>query len=847
MRRLKKIISLPYLPVWITALVLLSPIFLTGKALFWGTPLLQFGPWWNQAWSSIRAGYLPLWNPLLGMGAPLIANYQSALFYPINWIYFMLNSLGGARLMAWGMAPIAALHLAWAGLGMVFLTRRLGLGVLAQAVSGLAFGLSGYLVTRLGFLSINAACAWIPWMLVWLTPDNKVFSSENPIYPRRQDFLKLIFSSTALLLAGHAQIGWYAFILAAAWTAFWAWELSKKDNPGHLLKSSWSVIRGWGFLGFSTLFATAIAAIQLVPTAEYLQQSQRAAMVEYDFAVNYSLWPWHLLTLAAPGFFGSPVSGDYWGYGNFWEDALYIGLLPLLLGVSAVLKSLYMNSTSQTKRRLIWFLIGMVFVSLILAFGKNTPIFPWLYNHIPSFNMFQAPARWLIWTEFSLALLAGLGAEKWRRPMGWGLYWTRLATMGAIAVTIGSAAAWIILGSISPSFIRATAMLGFLGAICGILSLLAPLQDITPRMMQAEMERGLQKKKGSKSFIIQLAPPSIDSYKSQKQIPFLWWSWGVVAFIAMDLLFAWWGINPGETTELYSPSATSSAIRKLSDGGRIYVRDWDEDWLKYSRFLRFSSFYPGEAWQNLRAVELPNTNLLDRLASVNNFDPLVPARYAEWLKMIQVSRPEVQAELIDLMDIGLIISRSRREPYGVSFTPHQGTYLRRVPCKRAVGSSDQAQKLMLEGNVDFDREVIIEDPTEDSEYECSSGQNPEGNSPSVLSQIRADLNSPGHVEYQAGVNASGWLVIADTWYPGWKAWVDGQSTPIFHANYLFRAIFLPAGDHHIVFEYKPVSFTAGALISLVSLTVIALIALSGNKSRLARNGRNTSTIEDNHD
>jgi hypothetical protein len=161
---LRRLFNLPQLPIWLTPFILLAPVYLTGKALFWGTPLLQFGPWWSYAWQTLLSGHLPLWNPLLGMGAPLLANYQSALLYPPDWIYLLLYALAGVRLMTWGMALVAALHLVWAGVGMAAILRRLGLGVLAQAVSGLAFGLSGYLVARLGFLSITSTAAWLPWV-----------------------------------------------------------------------------------------------------------------------------------------------------------------------------------------------------------------------------------------------------------------------------------------------------------------------------------------------------------------------------------------------------------------------------------------------------------------------------------------------------------------------------------------------------------------------------------------------------------------------------------------------------------------------------------------------------------
>lgn len=58
---------------------------LLGEVFFWGLPALQFYPWREYALALLRAGHLPLWNPYSGAGAPLLANYQSALLYPPAW------------------------------------------------------------------------------------------------------------------------------------------------------------------------------------------------------------------------------------------------------------------------------------------------------------------------------------------------------------------------------------------------------------------------------------------------------------------------------------------------------------------------------------------------------------------------------------------------------------------------------------------------------------------------------------------------------------------------------------------------------------------------------------------
>ena len=150
---------IPWPPIIVGPILLFGIDLLRGRVLFWGTPLLQFTPWRTVAKQLLFDGHLPLWNPYVGMGAPLLANYQSALLYPPNWLLLLVD-------VAWGQTLIVMAHLIFAGVGMALLARRMGLGEFAQTIAGLAFSLSGYLLARAGFLSINAAAAWLPWLIL---------------------------------------------------------------------------------------------------------------------------------------------------------------------------------------------------------------------------------------------------------------------------------------------------------------------------------------------------------------------------------------------------------------------------------------------------------------------------------------------------------------------------------------------------------------------------------------------------------------------------------------------------------------------------------------------------------
>ena len=836
--------ELNLLPILLAPFILLAPIYITGRALFWGTPILQFMPWWDYAWRTLLAGHLPLWNPLVGMGAPLLANYQSALLYPPTWIYFVLYLLGGLKLMAWGQALMVAFHLAWAGLGMAYLARKLGLGILAQVVAGLSFGLSSYLIARSWFLSINATLAWLPWVLLSLTPDFEQKGTQ--LLPGRR-FLLLVGCLAMQLLAGHAQICWYTLLLSVAWVTFWSIQAQANFAIRHrLLGLARHLVR----MILAIILAFGIAAIQLLPTAEYLSQSQRATAVDYQLAVTYSFWPWRLLTFLAPALFGSPVSGDYWGYANYWEDAVYIGLLPLLLGISIIISTIFnrksiisitpeeeKHSQSYSKiprntsnRSLVWFLSTICVIAIVLAFGKNTPIFPLLYFHVPTFNMFQAPTRWMIWCVFSLALLSGIGVERWWRPAGWGLYWTRLGTMGAIAIALGAGLAWYRMGDISPSFIKSTAILGFLGLGIGLLSLTSPPRNQENEKNNLNLRQVAHKDELLKNApsavwrkrLFQFKPPSPVEHSGERPYSLSNWQWAVALFIVLDLLVMNFGLVPAGDLDLYDPSPTSGLVKALTDGGRLFVSGDSEYFLKFVRFFRFDTFYPGEDWLNLRATHLSNSNMLEDIATIRNFDPLTPARFADWLEMLDEASPQGYSVMMKLMNVTVAETLSIDSPNGIQFEKETGRWFFWASCSRVVKSRNDARELILKGEIDLENEVILEGPVGTTNNVCLPQEIQTDKSSQRFLEI-LDAHNPNRIDIRAISDSPAWLVISDVWYPGWQARLDGKVVPIYRANYLFRAVHIPSGDHDLIFTYQPLSFWIGLTVTLISLVIFCSI------------------------
>jgi uncharacterized membrane protein YfhO len=95
-------------------------------------------------------------------------------------------------------------------------------------------------------------------------------------------------------------------------------------------------------------------------------------------------------------------------------------------------------------------------------------------------------------------------------------------------------------------------------------------------------------------------------------------------------------------------------------------------------------------------------------------------------------------------------------------------------------------------------------------------------------------NDPDQVELQASLSLPGWVVLADTFYPGWTATIDGVATPIYPVDLLFRGVFVPPGTHRILFRYEPPVLRLGLVLAVVGLAVSGVLLV--RNARIERAG-----------
>jgi hypothetical protein len=772
----------PYAILGALPLVLLAPIVFGGRVLYWGVPMMQFYPWQHVAAETWRAGAPPLWNPLLGNGAPLAANLQTGAFYPLNFLYLILPT-------EFAMGYTAALHVALAGLFMFAFVRAIGLQTFSALIAAIAFQVSGFLIARLGFLSITAA---LPWVVAWLWRAERLAQSGH-----WRDALWLAVAVGLGLLAGHAQTSLYGLLLLAAYVASRSWrDINHQDTRSQRFLG---VLESW-WLRISLLSTAAVlmgiglAAIQLLPAAELARESQRAGGLDYTFAMTHSFWPWRLLTLLTPDLFGNPATGNFWGYDNYWENAAYIGLLPLALAMFSIRDwwryrrmkdeggGMKIHPSSFILRP---FFALVALVSLILAFGWFTPVYPFLFRTIPGFSLFQGPARWLGVFTIASCALAGLGAESMLRERGDLRRSARWIVIGVALIGAGVASRGFLTGR-TATFPDATLRLGLLVAAGGLLF-------------------GLR--------------PSIEDRRWAR------WAGAFAAVVAIDLITAHAALNPSIDPVVYRQPAPSAGVVRREDG-RVFMFAIDDAAVRQhvGIYLPFADFGPSDAaaWLDFRATFISNTPMIDGISSANNFDSLLVGHYLELMDAANNGSFDAARRLLDLMNVRTIASpRELDLPVvhrGAGATIYRNdSALPRVWLAPSARIEDDPLAALLDPGFDPRAEVILD---------AASLPNPDlaptrATPPALHFTLHSLQDTPNAVTIRAASEGEGYLVLADTWYPGWQATIDGQPAPILRANVAFRAVRFPAGDHVVRFTYQPDSVRLGAWTSFASAALIA--------------------------
>src|SRR3989344_1971974 len=340
-------------------------------------PFEQQIPYRELAIDTVKRGLLPTWNPYAFAGTPLLANIQTAVFYPLNLLFFILDFPSAWSWQVFFQPLLASIF-------TYLYLKNLKLDARACFLGAVSFAFSGFMVAWTMWNTLAHTALWMP--LILLAKD-KLIDRFNWNWA-----LILIFAESSMVLAGHIQTALYVFVFTTLYLGFSVWQKYGKSK-----REFWQKI--WLFVTFGICIII-VTSIQWWPTLQFILRSARNFDLPNWQRPDWFL-PWkHLAQLVAPDFFGNPTTGNYWGIWNYGEFVSYISLIPLMFGIAA----LFYRRDKKT------FFFGMVGISaLVLALPTAISQLPFQLNL--GWLATLQPSRILILVDFSLAVLAALGLD----------------------------------------------------------------------------------------------------------------------------------------------------------------------------------------------------------------------------------------------------------------------------------------------------------------------------------------------------------------------------------------------------------------------------------------------------
>ena len=710
-------------------------------------------PNYSYAAQSLRAYRLPLWNQTLFSGIPFAADNQTSLFYPLNLLIFFLVPSLPYQTVEW----LAVFHIWLAGASMYFLMRvvlpsppysplsrrafakRSGEGgwggegpYLPSLFSAIAFMFSDVFITHIGNLNLNAVSAWLPAVFAAL-----YLSLERRSLGWAAGAGILLGLST---LAGHAQM---TFIVVIGLGVYVAWRLITE-----IKSAPRALVHRLGLIIFMFAIAVGVSALTVASSLELTQHTDRTRL-EYPAASAYSI-PWAgLAGLFSPLVFGrGPV--DFWGP---WDrvELGYLGLLPLFFAGLAPFRG----------RRGIPACMGLLAVfGLLVALGANFPLHRLLYLTVPGFAQMRVPSRYILLTDFSLAVLGGFGvhylADVSRRRLG--LWSVILSVIAVTMIMLGYRSA---VGATGTP--HAPSLLWALVVTVGLLAsgiAVAVWRDKLPR-----------------------AAPLL-----------------AIIVLSLDLVGhgAWVEVDDADPTLGFQHPAAVAFLRDQPGPTRID---------------NASGAWSPSAAARYGLEDVNGTNHALLLARYQAYYWSVGARGTPLYNFLNAQfviadkdRPPADSTFVPVynedprVDIYLNTNAMPRVSLVYSAT--------------AVSTAEAAFAAIHAPGFDPASTVVAEG--------LSAPALAAGLSQGESNLYYLDYK-PESFSVVAINPAPAYLVFSEVWYPGWRAWVDGVEVPIFRVNFTFRGLYLPTpGEHTVVMKFDPLSWKIG--LGLTVLTWAGLAA-----------------------
>lgn len=776
-------------------LLIFWPIFFGGVNLN-GNLLTSFYPPYgenlpfkNTGWDQIRTYFpfykftldsfsnfsIPLWNPYAFSGHPHLADFQSAVLYPLNIFGLFLP-----QIEFWHLLRISPTIL---GAFFTYLyLKNLKLSLQAAFFGAFTFGFSPFLITWGEEVVMSPhSVIWLPLILLGI--DKFLDRGERK-------YLSMISIGVAFsLLGGYMQTSIYMGIFVFIYLIFKLGENIFLSDKGILLI-------------VSCLLGVLVSAAQLIPSGELFFNSARQNVALTEKLYEFLIPPQALVTFLAPDFFGHPGTGNYFrAGGQYYEGILFVGILPLLFAFN------YLTIPGKNKFRLL--LIMTIAISLLTTI--DSPISR-LFLKLPiPFLSSSIPNRVLFLSAFAIALLAAFGMEKYITDKKRDIF----KVLGGFLTVYLFLAGYAFLAYTKNNLIWENSG----NAYVSLRNLAIPLLIFgftSVLILVGIYKNNLKKVCAGTLIFVSIGSIFYFSYKylSFSERKFVFPNKNVLDFIQKNQGY-WrsWGFGSAYFENNFATQ---------------YNIFWPEgyDSLNNRSYAEFT-----EAMQKGGEVEqiFRSDAGLGRGEGFNLLPSEGRRRLLDLVGVKYVIAQEKDFELLESENFALVYDGGTD-----SLGRRYGVFENKTVLPRAFLASNYEGPPSVDSTnkkteqIEKERRALIPKKLSGSDFDLKNVIVLE--EPSPISAKFGD-GSANIVTYEADrvvvstqSDEAKLLFLSDNYYPGWKAKVDGVETKIFRANYTFRAVPVLAGEHVVEFYFDSTSFKVGVLISFVGIILLFVIS-----------------------
>ena len=729
----------------------------------------------------MRSGEVPLWDPFHGAGTPLLANPNHLVLHPISILFLLLP---------FELAFTASILLLFAllALGGYLLARALPVGRAPAVLCAGVLALSGPAASLASLQNVLAAFAFVPLALwAWL----------RMIEEGRRRFTAIAVLATSIVLMT-GEVASLAAIFVFAPLLAWGRPPRPAAERGEPRRGARVLLAGAGVAAIAAL----LAAIQWVPAMELVRLSPRGGGLPVAEAMKWPLQPVRLFELILPRLFGDPthLSPEAWWGRWIFEGgypfllSAYVGMAPVLLAVTAI--------GSGRERRRALSLAAAVAGFVILALCSRA--FAWL----PLARTVRYPERFLLGALVGLALLAGLGLDRMLRM--------RAASRVKPLLLAGAAAAFVAATMIAAQPTLVDSALQRLARVPA--SLLATEAGAVVRggLLRSLLWALIE------TLLLLIGAAVIERARPRLAVA---GAWGIAFAASLSMVIA---AAPARSTAAAGWLQDPSPLRGLAghgvDAPRLHhgprpadLSVWattDEQIWGY-RFDRFTYALLTGHPDRVPTVLDAATDRMDLAGSAGLGARLEAMPIEQQVRILKICHAGLLLSFDELADPDLApltvlegLSRPPLRAYGVRDLPPRARFVSRA---RGPAWPADAAKSLVDPAFDPENEVLIDGFTAPPPAVARSS-----------ASVRVLQDDPERVRIGVETDHPGFLVLADSFAPGWKARVDGREEPLLRGNFLFRAVAVDQGKHRVEMIYRPNSLIVGAALSATGLLLLTL-------------------------